>query len=374
MINLVVYKKTSVLIKNYFCKMLLVFYFFCDKLKMVKGKMKKCKYYISRLFGSSFKKLFEVINIVHKRSGKNRIYLFFDIVICSIRYLAGYTDYMVFWFENLSHKQRKTFITRGVSNEYIKKLNNSKYYDNFDNKIKFNNVFKNYINRDFVDLSVSSFDEFKTFIDKHKIIIVKPVDGICGKGVEKINTAQYSNVEDLYNKLKCDKQLLVEECIVQNKALSDLFPNSVNTIRLVTIRKKHKTVVIFRVIRIGNGNNVVDNYNHGGMFSLVSEDGIVTKPAIDKKGNIYEYHPVTKTPIVGFKIPYFKESLDMVVKASEVIEEVGYVGWDIAITNNGPVLIEGNQLPGYDLYQSKIHLNDDNTGFKPLFDKVIYKD
>lgn len=336
--------------------------------------MEKMKYYFNRLFNISFKRMFDVINVVHKRSGKSRVYLFFDIIYCSIKYLAGYTDYMVFYFENLSAKQRSTFITRGVNNEYIKKLNNRAYYENFDDKIKFNNIFKDYLKRDFLDLSHSSIDEFRNFCKTHEDFIVKPVSEQCGRGVEKITVRKDTNIEILYNKLINSNQILAEEYVIQNKDMNKLFPHSVNTIRLVTIRKNKKTTVIFRVIRIGNGNNVVDNYNHGGMYSLISEDGIITKPAIDKKGNIYDIHPVTNTKIVGFKIPYFEEALKMVKQASEVIEEVGYVGWDIAITENGPVMIEGNQLPGYDLYQSKIHLNDDSMGFKPLFDKVIYEE
>lgn len=336
--------------------------------------MKKIKYYFGRLFNMSFKRMFEVIDIVHKRSGKSKIYLFFDIIFCSVKYLAGYTDYMVFCFEDLTAKQRKTFITRGVNNEYIKKLNDSSYYDNFDDKIKFNNIFKKYLNRDFLDLANSTLEDFKDFTNKHSEFIVKPVSEMCGRGVEKIVVKKNTDIKNLYDKLIKNNQVLAEEYVIQSKEMSKLFPHSVNTIRLVTIRKNNKTTVIFRVIRIGNGKNVVDNYNNGGMYSLIDEKGNIIKPAIDKKGNIYEIHPVTKTKILGFKIPYFKEALNMVKKASEVIEEVGYVGWDIAITDNGPVMIEGNQLPGYDLYQSKIHLNDDNTGFKPLFDEVIYKD
>ena len=108
------------------------------------------------------------------------------------------------------------------------------------------------------------------------------------------------------------------------------------------------------------------------MYSVVNEKGIIYKPAIDKKGKIYIEHPVTNTKIEGFQIPYFKEAIKMVKDASKVVPQVGLVGWDIAITNKGPVMIEGNQLPGYDIYQSKIHLNDDGTGVKPLFDSVIY--
>ena len=130
---------------------------------------------------------------------------------------------------------------------------------------------------------------------------------------------------------------------------------------------------MFRAIRIGNGKNVVDNFNHGGMYSVVNEKGIIDKPAIDKKSNIYEVHPVTNTKIVGFEIPYFKQVIKLVKEAAKIVPEVGLVGFDVAITNNGPVLIEGNQLPGYDIYQSKIHLNSDGTGMKPYFDKVIYE-
>ena len=154
--------------------------------------------------------------------------------------------------------------------------------------------------------------------------------------------------------------------------MNKLFPTSVNTLRIVTAYKNKKCTVLFRAIRIGNGNNVVDNFNHGGMYSVVNEKGIIYKPAIDKKGNIFVEHPVTNTKIEGFQIPYFKEAIKMVKDASKVVPQVGLVGWDIAITNKGPVMIEGNQLPGYDIYQSKIHLNDDGTGVKPLFDSVIY--
>ena len=189
----------------------------------------------------------------------------------------------------------------------------------------------------------------------------------AGEQSKNLNT-----VQKLYEQLKNNGQILIEEYVKQHSKMNALFPYSVNTLRIVSAYKDGKVTILFRAIRIGNGKNVVDNFNHGGMYSVINEKGIIEKPAIDKNSNIYEVHPVTKTSIVGFEIPYFKEAIKMVKEAAKVVKEVGLVGFDIAITENGPVMIEGNQLPGYDIYQSKIHLNEDGTGMKPFFDEVIY--
>lgn len=329
------------------------------------------KYYIKRLFDMDYKKMLEIVNKVHDRSGKNKIIIFFDMIICSIKYQAGYMDYYVFNFENLKSNIRKTFITRGINNSYIRTMNNREYYHLFDNKVEFNKLFKKYLNRDYLDLEDCTYDEFVEFTNKHKLFMAKPTNMQCGKGIEKIEIKK-QNLKRLYNKLLENKQYLLEEFVCQSDEMNKLFPTSVNTLRIVSAYKEGKTTILFRAIRIGNGKNVVDNFNHGGMYSVINEKGIITKPAIDKEGNIYEVHPVSKTNIVGFEIPYFKEAIKMVKDASKVVKEVGLVGFDIAITNNGPVMIEGNQLPGYDIYQSKIHLNDDGTGMKPFFDEVIY--
>ena len=315
--------------------------------------------------------MFKAVGEVHKRSGKNRVIIFFDMIGCSIKYQAGYMDYKVFFFENLTKKQRASFVTRGVNNAYIKKLNDPTYNHFFRNKKEFNEKFREYLNRDFIDLDVASYEEFLDFIEANPTFMAKPKDGQCGKDIEKITIDNNTVKTELYNKLKENKQLLLENYVVQHPEISRLFPKSVNTIRMVTMRVNGKTTIAYRVIRIGNGDNVVDNFNHGGMFSVVDENGKITKPAIDKAGNVYETHPVTGTEIMGFQIPRFEEAKALVMKMSEVIPEIGYTGWDICITEKGPVVIEGNEFPGYDVYQSKIHLDEDNMGLKPMFDKII---
>jgi len=122
------------------------------------------------------------------------------------------------------------------------------------------------------------------------------------------------------------------------------------TIRIVTILNQ-KTFFIGACFRIGN-KNFVDNFESGGMTARVDVDkGIVIGPGIDKVGNIFTKHPVTKTKIVDFEFPFYKETLKLIEEMTKIVPTIRYIGWDIAITAKGPVLIEANPLPGSQITQ-----------------------
>ena len=294
------------------------------------------------------------------------------MIYCYFKYKAGYVDYYVFNFAKLPNKIRKTFITRGVNENYLKYLNDHNYFDYFDDKLLFNKTFKDFVKRDYIDVRKTNLKDFEKFCKKHNVIMCKPVNMMCGKGIEKKYISKDTNIEELYRYVKENNQFLIEEVVEQHPVMNKLYPDSVNTLRIVTCNVNGKTTIMFRALRIGSGKHVVDNFNSGGMMSVISADGIVTKPAMNKAGNLYKVHPDTGTSIEGFKIPMFKEAIEFAKKASKVIPQVGLVGWDIAITPNGPVMIEGNNKPGHDIYQSEVHLNSDGTGMKPFYDSVIY--
>lgn len=332
--------------------------------------MHKLVYYIKRIFSLNFKSMFKTIDKISKRSNKSKILIFFDMIFCSIFYGSGYVDYDLFNFENVSNKKRKTFITRSINNEYVKKLNNKEYYKYFDDKDLFNDKFKDFVKRDYLNLNKCGFKEFQKFVNSHKNFIAKPINGTGGFGVEKISID--NNEKETYERLISNKQFLLEECVSQKDYISKLYPYSVNTLRLVTLRVNDETHIVARILRIGNKGNVVDNFHKDGMYTTLDEYGMVNKPAVDREGNIYEKHPETGESIINFRVHNFDKIVNFVTEASKVMPEVGYVGWDIAVTDNGPVLIEGNNLPGYDLYQSKIHLDENGCGKKILFDSIIY--
>ena len=105
------------------------------------------------------------------------------------------------------------------------------------------------------------------------------------------------------------------------------------------------------------------------MYTFVNDDGIVSTAATDAVDNTLYEHPVTKEKIVGFNIPMFKEAVELVKEAAKVVPEVAYVGWDVAISDNGPVIIEGNSFPG--VFQAKPSLLEKREGIIPKYNAVM---
>lgn len=96
----------------------------------------------------------------------------------------------------------------------------------------------------------------------------------------------------------------------------------------------------------GGGTLPADNISSGGLGAEINIDaGIVVSPAFDYSLKRYSVHPITKTEIVGIEIPYWRETLSMVQEMLELVPEIPVVGWDIAITEKGPELVEANSTP-----------------------------
>lgn len=330
--------------------------------------MSKLRYILRAIKKMNVKNMFKVARKVAKKSHKLTIIVFIDMVICGFKYGAGYYDYQEFEFYNLTKEERKTYLTRTKNNLIIKTYNNKEYFDIFDDKGQFNKLFKKYLKRDYMIINENSFEEFKKFILKHNPIIVKPIDGEGGKGVEKYEIDEESNIKALFNTLLIRKQLLIEECILQHEKVSSLYPDSVNSLRLFTFYNGKDAFVLNSVFKIGNG-GVTDNFSSGSMYTFVSDDGKVICPAIDRDDNYYSNHPITNEIIVGFEIPDYKKACDLVKKCAKVVPEVGYIGWDVALTPDGPVIIEGNCFPG--VFQMKPSFQEKHEGLIPKYKKYM---
>lgn len=328
------------------------------------------KYVLKRLGNMNYMKMFDMVGFVSNKTGKSRILVFLDMIYCGIKYQCGYIDYNLFEMYNLNGKQRSTIVTRGVNNAFIKEFNDPNYSHIFDNKNEFNEKFDKYLKRDWLIIDGTNYDAFLKLIKDKEYVIVKPISGSCGKGIEKIKLSEH-DPKGLYDYLMENKLYLVEELIIQSVIMTNLNADSVNTVRVVTLSRNNKTVILAAYLRIGNGHRVVDNFNSGGMVAPINlATGTIDYPALDKAGNLYVRHPFSGVVIKGFEIPEWDEVQRLAKEVAKVVPEVGMVGWDISVSNKGPLFVEGNEFPGHDIYQLPPHRTD-GIGMKPIFNQAL---
>ena len=333
--------------------------------------MKKLKFLFSRIFSLNYGAFFKNINEIHKETKKSRIWLFFDMIHCGIKYGAGHMDYRLCSFYDLTPEQRATYVTRGVNNAVVGMLNDKAYVNIFEDKREFNKTFADFIGRKWIDMKNASKEEFFEFAKGLDVFISKPADDCCGRGVEKIKISDYESLDAVYDHLVENGSGIAEEFIVQHHGIAEINPYSVNSLRVVTVRVEGVSNLLYAFIRIGNGRAIVDNINNGGMAAPIDLDtGVITHPGYDKNKICYDVHPDTGCKIVGREIPFWKESAELCLKASAVVPQVGYVGWDVAVTEKGPILIEGNPFPGHDILQMPPHVPD-KIGMLPRYKKFI---
>lgn len=331
------------------------------------------KYKLHVLSGVTFKKLSNAIDKINKRSGKNKFLIFMDILNCAVRYGAGYNDYLVFGFYDLNSKQRKTYVTRFTNKKIISALNNDDFSYIFDEKNTFNKRFKEYLKREFLDAKEMTFSDFESFMGNKEVVFVKPNTGTCGKGIERLKKSDFESLQKMFDYIKAPEKDfgVVEEQLIQHKALSKLYPLAINALRIVTLVSNGKANCCYVVSKSGNNGEVVDNLDRGGICCPVDpKTGKIYAVGHSEALESFEKHPYTGVKFEGYKIPYVKEAIELCEKAALEINQIKYVGWDVCITQDGPAIIEGNDYPGYDFWQLPEH-TPNKTGILPYFKRFV---
>ena len=126
------------------------------------------------------------------------------------------------------------------------------------------------------------------------------------------------------------------------------------TIRFYTLNGPDGPELFRAVWKIPAGDSMADNYWRKNMLAAIDyESGRITRAitgnAIDQIE--VETHPDTNTKLVGFEIPNWHETRAMVLEAARALDELPLIGWDIAPTETGGVIVEANDRPDFMLVQ-----------------------
>ena len=334
--------------------------------------MSRLTYFFKRLVKMDWRAMWKTTGLLRERSGKGRVWLMADMLRCAVKYNAGYVDYKIAQMYNLNDAQRKTVITRGISNSIVRRMNDKAYWHLFDDKTQFNQLFAAYIHRKWLLINANTpLDQLADITAGQSQLIGKPLEGSSGQGIERFTPEDWHAGPEAFRQLLVDKGIgILEEMVVQHPAMASLCPTSVNTCRIATLLGDKRQGIVYAFLRIGNG-KVMDNVDCGGMAARIDIDsGMLKTVGADKQGNTFEKHPMTGTPIVGFTIPYWEEAKQICLEAAQKVPQMRFVAWDVAITAEGPTFIEGNSFPSHAIPQFAAHYPD-GIGILPEFEKFI---
>lgn len=297
-------------------------------------------YIRERVKGMSVTNMIAAARHVHERSDMSTVGVLFDMTRCGFRYSAGYTDYLNCAFETKTPAERKSTITRGVNNGYVRSMNSPELESCFTDKRQLYALFADYIGRDWLDLQKANASELKAFVGSDVKIVVRRPNAAAENGTFVLSLLGVDDYADLRERLLNMGLSLAEKLIVQHEQMERLCGDSVGVIRLVTVGDR----IVFACLN--------SRYDKFSLTAPVDEaSGMVTGSAVDGKNGMYHRHPLTDERFFGFRIPKWNEVTALARSASKVLTSVQYCGWDVAVLNDRAELIDATSFPRHDYYR-----------------------
>ncbi|WP_142786016.1 sugar-transfer associated ATP-grasp domain-containing protein [Changchengzhania lutea] len=180
-------------------------------------------------------------------------------------------------------------------------------------------------------------------------LFFKPKNGIGGYGCFILNKFNLKDEIESFSEILFKNSYIHQKCIKQHDEINKIHSKSINSLRIDTyLDAKGQSHVLSSVMRFGTGEHITDNTHTGGFYIAIDANsgklkGIGRQDLVEGAG-IFMRHPSTNFKLEGFEVPYFFEACELAKRANLCFPN-RIVGWDVAITNDGPLLIEGNHNP-----------------------------
>lgn len=190
----------------------------------------------------------------------------------------------------------------------------------------------------------------------------KPVDGLCGQGIERwdydaTTTSWDSSGRKLdevglraYLKEAAQKEtFILQEAAVNHSEIVQFSTGGLITFRVVTVVRDNSDIEILSTDMVMPFGAAAANHgSHGGILSRLDARsatlGIAYKrlPVLMK----HTHHPETGAKIEGVKLTVWPQLESLAIRAHKCFPDIFSIGWDLAVTPNGPVIVEANTQYG----------------------------
>lgn len=301
-------------------------------------------YYLKTM---DWKKLHYFTDYYSEIAKKNILHLWYGMFIDSIKFNVSLIEYFLFDFDTKKKEEKLLWAGTGYMYEYQLKMNPPEYRSVLSDKILFLEKYRAFVKHEYLTLSEIESNPArgeKLLRNSSGKLVLKNSKGQCGRGI-KVRDCEAFTISSLVQCLKETNNDLVEAFVVQNRDLMELSPSGLNTVRIITqLDVDNRVHLLGCRLRI-TVNSPIDNLAAGNIAAPIDLDtGIVSGLGVysDITKSDESHHPVTGVPILGFQIPFWKETIKLCKAAALTDTRNRSVGWDVAITDKGPELIEGN--------------------------------
>lgn len=307
--------------------------------------------FFSTALEANYARFFRKLRVIAREEHRFFPALVADSLVCLARYGTGLSDYLSYQMYKRTPQERKEYFGSTREEKFYEIVSPSAYKKRFTVKPDFLREFSAYTRRDMTQPGRDSFEDFCAFLEKHAVFMYKPASGLCGRGIEKLRSADITDRKAFYDDAAAN-QMFLEEVVHQHPAMNVLCPACVNTMRVVTFNDHGKSEILWLGQRVGNGVNSVDNFHAQGVIVAVDmETGKLVGNGTDKDNVEYEFHPTTGVRYDGFQLPDFEEAKALCLKGALESDKILVIGWDVAFSDKGPLIIEANRWPGFDVIQ-----------------------
>lgn len=297
-------------------------------------------YYLKKL---NWKSLRKFQSYYQDKYNMSRLKQWQSIFYNSLKYNISILEYYQFGFVNKTHQEKMKWAGTGTMYEFQLKANPKDQREALDDKRVFAKKYSKFLAHKIYAIKELNESIISDLLKNEKLVF-KDATGNCGTGVLIKNTKELSQ-ETFISFMQKQEFDMVETYIKQHPLLNELSPSGVNTIRIFTKLKPNNQFEILGCRLRISVNSEVDNMAAGNLAAPIDHNtGIISGPGVysDITKMPEKIHPITKIPIEGFKIPFWKEILEMVEEASLLHTNNKSIGWDVIITKDGPGLLEGN--------------------------------
>ena len=272
----------------------------------------------------------------------------------------------------LTPEQKKTVSTLWTRMEFRKMYTDRRYIGMLMNKYIFSKVFAEFYGRKCAQASDIDEELLKKMADGSGQVVYKPNCKGMGKGIRILKVTTKEEIGEALEGIRSGGNGIVEEYICQDEVLSELYPKAVSVVRFYSVCSPKGSFLFAPVLTVAHQNEI-SNGCQDALTSMVDiRTGEVLTQAVDQNEMVeYKTHPVTGKAFQGVMLPFWKETIGMMRRVVPLASKISNIGWDVAITRDGPILVEANTIPGFTTAQySGFGKITNGYGYQPLFDAV----